>query len=90
MMKLMPKVNPALSTYEKASLLYGLATQGKQVAAAEAKGKLAAKVKKSAADAEPPPHTRIPGSKVKTAPPVFKSTRDAVMAAMAEQGYVEA
>jgi hypothetical protein len=91
MLALVPKINPALSTYEKTTLLYELATKDKQITKAktDAEVKHAAKVKKSAADAEPAPHTRIPGGKVKSAPATYKTTEDAVRASLAEMGYTE-
>ena len=91
MLELSKQINPQMSPYDTAKFLYANVTRDKQIAAAKTEGavKTAAKVKRSAADAEPAPHTRIPGSKVKTAPTVYKTPGDAVRAAMAEQGYVE-
>lgn len=87
MLAQLPNINPDLDTYTKTKLAYDLATRDKQVAKAKSDGKLETKIKKAAADAEPAPRTRVPGSKVKAPPPVYKSSRDAIIAAMAEQGH---
>jgi len=91
MLELKDKINPNMGTYDTAKFLYDNVTKGKQIAKAktEAETKLAAKVKRSAADAEPAPRTRIPGGKVTTPPHAFKSAEDAVKAALAEQGYTD-
>ena len=89
MLELSKKVNPQMSPYETAKFLYDHVTRDRQIAKAKAEASGAAKVKRAVADAEPAPRTRIPGSKVKTAPPVYKTSRDAALAAMAEQGYIE-
>jgi len=89
MLELSKKVNPQMSPYETAKFLYDHVTRDRQIAKAKAEASGAAKVKRAVADAEPAPRTRIPGSKVKTAPAVYKTSRDAALAAMAEQGYIE-
>lgn len=89
MLELSKRVNPQMSPYETAKFLYDHVTRDRQIAKAKAEASGAAKVKRAVADAEPAPRTRIPGSKVKTAPAVYKTSRDAVLAAMAEQGYIE-
>lgn len=89
MLELSKQVNPQMSPYDTAKFLYDHVTRPQQLAKAKAEASGAAKVKRAVADAEPPPRTRIPGSKVKTAAPVYKTSRDAVLAAMAEQGYIE-
>lgn len=89
MLELSKQVNPKMSPYDTANFLYAHVTRPQQLAKAKAEASGAAKVKRAVADAEPAPRTRIPGSKVKTAPPVYKTSRDAAMAAMAEQGYIE-
>lgn len=89
MLELQKELNPNMPPYKLAKFLYDHVTRDRQIAKAKAEGIGAAKVKRAVADAEPPPRTRIPGSKVKTASPVYKTSRDAVMAAMAEQGYIE-
>lgn len=91
MLELSKKLNPQMGAYDTAKFLYSHVTRDLAVAAARTEGaaKTATKVKRAVADAEPAPHTRIPGSKVKTAPPVYKTAGDAVRAALAEQGYIE-
>lgn len=91
MLELSKQVNPQMSPYDTAKFLYTHVTRDRQIAAAKMEGvtKAATRVKRAVADAEPVPRTRIPGSKVKTAPPVYATAKDAVRAAMAEQGYVE-
>lgn len=86
MLELQGKLNPNMPPYELANFLYDHVTRDRQIAKAKAEASGAAKVKRAVADAEPAPRTRIPGSKVKTATPVYKTSRDAVLAAMAEQG----
>lgn len=91
MLELSKQLNPQMSPYETAKFLYNHVTRDKQVAKARTEGalKTATKVKRAVEAAEPAPRTRIPGSKVKTAPPVYQTSRDAILAAMGEQGYVE-
>lgn len=91
MLEKMKSLNPNLPVYEMSKLAYELATAGTKVvkAATDAEAKLAAKKKRAMADAEPPPRTRVPGTKVKEAPKHYSKTEDAVKAALAEMGYTE-
>lgn len=91
MLEKMKSLNPNLPVYEMSKLAYELATAGTKVvkAATDAEAKLAAKKKRAMADAEPPPRTRVPGTKVKEAPKHYSKAEDAVKAALAEMGYTE-
>lgn len=89
MAELAAKINPQMGAYETSKFLYDNVTKGKQIAKAktETATKLAAKVKKSVADAEPAPRTRVPGTAVKDAPRSYATAEDAVKASLAEMGY---
>jgi len=89
MAELAAKINPQMGAYETSKFLYDNVTKGKQIAKAktDTATKLAAKVKKSVADAEPAPRTRVPGTVVKQAPKSYATAEDAVKASLAEMGY---
>lgn len=88
MAELLPNINPNLSPYKAAKLLYQMVTADAQASRAKNEGAqaMAAKVAKAKAAAEPVPRTRIPGAKVKAPAPKFASDRDAILAALEEQG----
>lgn len=92
MTELASRIQPKnMGAYEMSKFLYENVTRGQQIAKATtaAVAKVSAKVKKSVADSEPRPHTRVPGKSVKEAPRKYATPEDAVLASLAEMGYTE-